>query len=103
MPLARRTFLSASSMTVAGLGLGLTRPAQALSLRSKHPVSSLFPQVVDPATLQALAQAGVEAAKSAGAEYADIRVADGRVLSIFQGQGLVPYSLMDFEYGYGLR
>jgi len=110
MPTSRRQFLTRSSLALAGVTLGLGRVAEAapimVPLGLKRPVSSLLPSVVDPDTLRSLALAGIDAAKSAGAAYADIRVSDSHRWrmdwSMPELQPL-PYSDLYVEYGFGIR
>jgi len=107
---SRRGFLTTSSLAVAGLGFSRPRIAQAssivLPMRSKAPVAAFLPDLVDPETLRQLARTGVEAAQHAGADYADVRVADVRKLrtdwSMPQMMPL-PYSDLHLEYGFGVR
>jgi TldD protein len=101
--LSRRAFLANSSVATVGLNLGLRRSAGALPLRSHQPVSTFFPERVEPATLRTLALAGVDAARRAGATYADIRVADTHMLDMMQSVVALPFSRMEFAYTYGLR
>jgi len=65
-------------------------------------VAAFFPDLLDPATLRTLALGGIDAARSAGATYADIRVANRRHLEIFVN-GIYPYSNIGFDVSYGLR
>jgi len=84
---SRRTFLTQSSTALAGLGLGIRRMPgtytfmQALPMQSRQPVAKFFPEMVEPDHLRELAQAAVDAAIHAGADYADIRVSDVRKMT----------------------
>jgi TldD protein len=103
-PLNRRRFLAAASTAIASAGLGLTPSRSvALPLRSRRPVLSFGPELVAAETLRALARRAIEAATAAGATYADIRVADRRLLLLKGETGIVPSGRMDFEYSYGIR
>jgi len=59
--------------------------------------------LIDPATLRALAQAGIDAAKQAGASYADCRVSDWNEFETRQGLMIPPECALTFNYTYGLR
>jgi TldD protein len=106
---SRRAFLTTSSLAAAGLSLGLGSPGYARAMRtiparSKQPVGAFFPDLIDPALLRRLAVMGVDAARQAGASYADIRVGDRRLFSMRHSEIVpVPTSTLDFEYVYGLR
>jgi len=103
----RRDFLATTMMATAGLAMGVRRAdamrVRALPLQSRLPVSKFAPDVVDAETLRRLAQQAMEAAKSAGATYADIRIADRRMFTIGIYQPPVPSSSIGFEYSYGIR
>lgn len=107
--LSRREFLAMAQSGIAYASLGLPRVANICStplpIRSRHPVSSFFPEVVDPETLRSLALTGVDMARQAGADYADVRIADGRAFELYwtDPTSLWPESLMNFEYAYGIR
>jgi len=107
---SRRQFFATSSSLIAGAALGTSRAATAsvctLPTRSRKPIDTFLPDIVDPDTLRALASAAIEAAKDAGATYADIRVADVRRLRVdWSMPELMPLPRNDMwlEYHYGLR
>jgi TldD protein len=104
---SRRDFLARSSVALAGIGIGL-RPGQlrALPPRSIRPVAELLPDLVDADTLRKLAQAAMDAARSAGATYADIRIANRRMLDMMyflHRPDIPPISSLGFDYSYGVR
>jgi len=77
---SRRTFLAQSSLAVAGTLLGARQlragmPVE-LPLDASLPVGAYLPPSLEASDFRALATAAVDAAKSAGASYADIRIAE---------------------------
>jgi TldD protein len=92
---SRRVFLSTGAMAVAGLTLGM-RPWGA--------ARTLLPDPLDPALLRQLAMRAIEAAKAAGATYADVRVGEVQVFKL--GEVFPPLTFqvnMDASCGYGVR
>jgi TldD protein len=103
---SRRDFLVTSSVAMAGAGiLGLrSRRLGAQALRSRRPVATLLPDVIDPAQLRHLAVAAVDAATSAGAEFADIRIANRRMFQMaYWYADVPPESSIGFDYSFGIR
>jgi TldD protein len=96
-PTSRREFLIKSGAAAAALGLaGAVRPAAA----AERLVATFTPG--DP-TIRELAFYGIEAAKSAGAQYADVRIAENRSQRIFTREDRVQ-GLNDSEtFGIGVR
>jgi hypothetical protein len=104
--LSRRSFLTSSSLALAGARIDGRRSAHSLRLppRAHDPVSAFFPDLVDPNLLRTVALAGVDAARQAGADYADIRVADARTMSWTQIHPAFPPSgWLNFTVAYGIR
>jgi TldD protein len=102
--LSRRSFLTTSSLSLIGASVALSRSAIALPMRSRAPVSSFFPDIVDPETLRTVALAGVEAARKAGAEYADVRVGEWQTFYVgWSDLSPTPDGQMQFNAGYGVR
>jgi TldD protein len=67
-------------------------------------VATLLPDVVDPAQLRQLALAAIDAAKSAGAAFADIRIANRRMFQMtYWIPTIPPDSSIGFDYSYGIR
>src|SRR5579862_941161 len=104
---SRRDFLAHSSVALAGVGIGL-RPGQlrAFPVRSTRPVADFLPDLVDADTLRKLAQGAMDAARGAGATYADIRIANRRMLDMMYGlhrPDIPPASSLGFDYSYGIR
>jgi len=105
--LTRRRFLTSSSLAVTG---GMLAPrlsplranraraqlvgAQGISLpaQSAAPLGHFFEPITDAATMRALATTALDAARQAGAEWADIRLGDRRT-----------YGDTAVTYGFGLR
>src|SRR6516225_1945231 len=74
---SRRDFLIKTGAAAAALGVaGLARPAAAAQRLAVAATPG------DP-TIRELAFAGIDAAKSAGAQYADVRIAENRNQRIF--------------------
>jgi TldD protein len=76
----RRGFLATTSLLVTGAALG-TRKLGAQSSR-RLSASKLLPDPTAPAELRALATRALDAARQAGASYADVRVADRAQLEL---------------------
>jgi len=99
--LDRRQFLTQSTVAcvgAVGAGLGLwTRTLSASDLGARRAITTWFPDARDPAAMRRLAQAAVDAAMSAGAEYADIRVVDRRALMVSRESSL------GYDWSYGIR
>src|SRR4051812_6588632 len=104
---SRRQFLARTSIAAAGTGVGIGVAAQSLwslPTRSSQPVSVFAPDLVDPDTLRQLARRAIDAATAAGATYADIRIADRRMLMTQPAAADVPWdNRIGFEYSYGIR
>ena len=94
---SRRDFLIKTGAAAAALGVaGLARPAAA----AQRLTVAVTPG--DP-TIRELAFSGIDAAKSAGAQYADVRIAENRNQRIFTREDRVQ-GLNDSEtFGIGVR
>jgi TldD protein len=102
---SRRRFLTSTTCALTGASLALggmahPRPVSALTMR--RPVHALFPAERDPGDLRAIAQAAIDAARAAGASFADIRVGDSRMFDMSYG-GREVYGWVWFGLSYGLR
>jgi len=96
-PPTRREFLARSSAVVAGLALTPYQRLFAVPLRSRQPIDSFAPPVLDAEALRQLARTAIDAAVHAGAEFADVRVSDRReYFPQFNGR-------LAFEFGCGVR
>jgi len=94
--LTRRQVLAGSAAAAA---VALLRPGEravAIPVRSRRPLAAHAPAIVDPVHLRDLARTAIDAATSAGAEYADIRIGDRREYR----DGL---SAVGILYGFGVR
>jgi TldD protein len=93
----RREFLTTTSLALAGSALGATllradtpeTIPRLLPSDSRRPVEDFLPAPLAPSTLQALATTAVDAARQAGASYADIRVAEHHRLAADIGRVLL--------------
>jgi TldD protein len=98
----RRQFLTATSIAATGALTGARAleafPALTLPARSPLAPNAALPDPLVPSLLQRLATTAVDAARSAGAQYADVRVAELHELS----PGELGVGLTD-EIGYGVR
>lgn len=105
---ARREFLAATSLAVGKTLWDTRRSAVRFPDRivtSSFTANALIPDPIDPSSLQQLAAAGIEAARSAGASYADIRVAERHELSLGLSavKPFAPITEMETTVAYGLR
>jgi TldD protein len=98
---SRREFLKTTGAATAALGLGACAPA-----RPAPPPPAPAPSATPPsgdASFKDLALLAIDAAKSAGAEYADVRISRNRNQSIFTREQRVQ-ALNDNEtMGFGVR
>ena len=101
MDRSRREFLKTTGAATAALGLGACAPA-----RPAPPPPAPAPSATPPsgdASFKDLALLAIDAAKSAGAEYADVRISRNRNQSIFTREQRVQ-ALNDNEtMGFGVR
>jgi TldD protein len=103
----RRDFLAVTSLACAGTFLG-TRGLSAQVLPARIGVSALsadalLPDPLAPDVLRALAMQAVDAAKSAGASYADVRVAERHRLKVDAGVGIDPVPTIVSTITFGVR
>jgi TldD protein len=101
MSLTRRDFLAVTSAGV----LGLTKAANAIPLRTAggHAANVFVPPMAEPSQLSRLASRALEAATAAGAQYADVRVANRQELSVFLDASWTPLAIVESSVGYGVR
>jgi len=107
--LTRRRFLTASSLAMTGdlltpslqgLWAASSRPSVrriALPPRAAAPVTHFLEPIAEPAAMHALAATALDAARQAGADWADVRLGAGRA---YQPGG---YSSAYLTYSFGVR
>jgi len=111
--LSRRDFLTTTSGAAAGMVLS-ARALHAMSERAPRPFvmgmgqtgNVLLPEPIAGTDLHALAAAALDAAKAAGASYADIRVAEQHELEVRQmgpSTSLLPDVRINVWFDYGVR
>jgi len=99
----RRAFLATTSAGVAVLHLG-ARQLLAKDLTTSATGNRVLPEPMPAETLRTLAARALEAAKAAGATYADVRVADQQWLAIGLSAGSdQPDILMAAGFDMGIR
>jgi TldD protein len=103
----RRNFLTTTSAALSSLALGARRgnaqPHAELSLPTNLAPHTFFPERLAPATLRALALTAIEAAMRAGAQYADVRIADHQQLMVAKQLGLNFTTQLHTTISYGVR
>ena len=99
MPQTRREFITQAAAASAALGIAGCAPATVPS-----PASAPSPVAVtgDP-TFKDLAMLALDAAKSAGASYADIRISRNRNQAIFTREQRVQNLVDNETFGFGVR
>jgi TldD protein len=95
---SRRDFLKATSAAAAALGVTTAMPRAASALGDRH-----FATAVGDPAIRALALRAVDAAKSAGAEYADVRISQQRNQSISTRERRVQNLADNETMGFGVR
>ncbi|MCC6929962.1 MAG: TldD/PmbA family protein [Gemmatimonadaceae bacterium] len=98
MPFSRRDFVSTSAAAAAALGVGHLTPRVAAAM-------SVGPDALplqDPAFKQ-LAMRALEAAKGAGASYADVRISRNRTQNVFTRERRVQGVVDNETFGFGVR
>jgi len=98
MPFSRRDFVSTSAAAAAALGVGHLTPRAAAAM-------SVGPDALplqDPAFKQ-LAMRALEAAKGAGASYADVRISRNRTQNVFTRERRVQGVVDNETFGFGVR
>lgn len=97
MAFSRRDFVRASSVAAAAIGLSHLAPgaASAMSLDDTLPLD-------DPAFRELTARA-LEAAKAAGASYADVRISRNRTQNLFTRERRVQGVVDNETFGFGVR
>jgi len=112
--LTRRKFLGAAATlaaarvaipTSSAVAFGTTWRRRVGCLDASSSANALLPAVMDAALLRQLAAAALDAARSAGASYADVRVAELHQLNVRQryGNPLVPDVDLIVTFTYGVR
>jgi TldD protein len=107
--LSRRAFIATSSAALTGVGAGFSWPAHAaprfhVPPFAQQPIETFFPDLVDPEILRRLALSCVDAARQAGATYADVRVSNSRTFAMSLSPVFpIPSSDASVEYAYGVR
>jgi TldD protein len=108
-PMTRRDFVATTSLAAAGsVVLARDSHAQKRCWYEKHAsmsATAFLPDQLSPETLRGLAATAVEAARSAGAQYADVRVAESQRLSMtITGTSAIPEGVDIFpRFTYGVR
>ena len=97
MAFSRREFVKASSTAAAALGLTSLGASRASALPAWESVP-----IQDPA-FKALAMRALEAAKSAGASYADVRISRNRTQNVFTRERRVQGVVDNETFGFGVR
>jgi len=109
--LSRRNFIATTSLSLAGTVFATRRmfaqPASVIRLsadvfRSGRAADAFFPAALPAKTLQELAANAIDAARHAGASYADVRVAEQHTLFVSLQFG-VPAVSMHTTFAYGVR
>ena len=97
MTQSRRDFLKTTSAAAAALSVGAAVPRAAAGLSTRQ-----YAAVGDP-TIRALALRAVDAARSAGADYADVRISNQRNQSINTRERRVQALSDNDSMGFGVR
>ena len=97
MAFSRRDFVRASSVAAAAIGLSHLAPGAA----SAMPPDDTLP-LDDPAFRELTARA-LEAAKAAGASYADVRISRNRTQNLFTRERRVQGVVDNETFGFGVR
>jgi TldD protein len=105
----RRHFLTTTSRAAIGLAVGTSaasaRPIPSNAIRSGRATQTFLPASMGPDTLGSFATAAIEAARGAGAVFADVRVAERQFLRVGQhiNNELAPDVTIDVRFSYGVR
>jgi TldD protein len=105
---SRLRFLSASSVLAVGTMLAPTHadavPRRHARVRPTMTGNELLPTALPPAILEAFAATAVDAARRAGAVYADVRVGESHHLWVTSEMDEVtPIASFGVDFGYGIR
>jgi TldD protein len=99
----RRDFLATASASLAGLVLH-SRSLPAAALTESAPPSAYLPDPPDASSLRALALHTIDAARAAGAQYADVRIGNRRSLMMnLQDMGPLPMTDIGVTDSFGVR
>jgi TldD protein len=99
---SRRHFLATTSLACAGTLLGVRSGIAQNIRRSPLPPLAWLPDPILPVTLDALAASAVDAARQAGASYADVRVAEHYDLWLW-ASNFEPVLSWRSTYAHGIR
>jgi TldD protein len=103
----RREFFATTSGALAGAALGVravhAQPLPANLFRTSASASTFLPEPMPELDLRALATTAVDAARNAGASYADIRLAEQTMLRVVRVGNLDPNTDIGVRFTYGLR
>jgi len=106
---SRRDFLATTSLAVAGAAVGAralrASPVRLAPAELRSAANVLLPAPMAAGDLQGFAAAALEAARSAGAAFADVRVAEWQQVEIAQRMfaPLTPSIDLDGTFTYGVR
>ncbi|HEX5831058.1 MAG TPA: DNA gyrase modulator, partial [Gemmatimonadaceae bacterium] len=99
---SRREFLKTTSTAAAAMGLAACAPTQSAPAPAPTPAAAPPAASGDP-TLKELALLALDAARSAGAQYADIRISTGRTQSVVTREARVQAISDNESFGFGVR
>jgi TldD protein len=105
----RRQFLTTTLLGVAGTSLGLQKlhasPLHDTVGLSSHPASAFLPDPLASSDLRAMATVAIDAARDAGATYADIRIAEQHYLDLWLSgiSPIMPIVQMRSLVNFGIR
>ncbi|MEJ7810815.1 MAG: TldD/PmbA family protein [Gemmatimonadaceae bacterium] len=102
MTISRREFVKASTVAAAALGAGHGTARIAGAASRGAPPPDLLPHLEDP-SFKELSMKALQAAKSAGASYADVRINRNRTQSIFTREQRVQGLADNDTFGFGVR
>ncbi|HEX3158825.1 MAG TPA: TldD/PmbA family protein [Gemmatimonadaceae bacterium] len=99
---SRRDFLKTTSAAAAAAGLSTLNASPAAASPAPPYSAGPSPSAADP-TLKELALRALDAARSAGAEYADVRISAGRTQNVFTREARVQGISDNESLGFGVR
>ena len=97
MAVSRRTFVRSSSAAAAALGLSQLVPRSASALVGPDAMP------MDDPAFKELAMRALDAARAAGASYADVRIARNRTQNVFTRERRVQGVVDNETFGFGVR
>jgi TldD protein len=101
MSYTRRNFLMTSGLALSGLGVAVRTLSAARA--GAHSADAYLGNPVQHRQLETLALQALDAARQAGASYADIRVGVVQTLSVLLSPSSVPMARMGSTISYGIR